>query len=181
MEWRDEVQTVGIFLTALTRGEVVAGLVSAIRASHPGARILIRNHPVALLKSDFADLQNRHGNIEVTIGKPLEEEIVACDLIVCGNSGVAMNALSGGRPVAYMDALDRLTFDYIGFVESGLMCHVKAWTGDVYDRLKAFYGKPEWQAVMRSYDASYGADADALGQAAAKTIRRCLSRRPGRG
>ena len=181
MEWRDEVKTVGIFLTALTRGEVVAGLVSAIRASDPGARILIRNHPVALLKSDFADLQNRYGNIEVTIGKPLEEEIVACDLIVCGNSGVAMNALSGGRPVAYMDALDRLTFDYIGFVESGLMCHVRAWTGDVYDRLRAFYRKPEWQNVMRSYDASYGADADALGQAAAKTIRRCLSRRPGRG
>jgi hypothetical protein len=180
MEWRDEVQTVGIFLTALTRGDVVARLVSAIRASHPAARILIRNHPVALLKTDFPDLRNQHGNIEVTIGKPLEEEIAACDLIVCGNSGVAMNALSGGRPVAYMDALDRLTFDYIGFVENGLMCHVKAWTSDIYDQLRAFYGKPEWQSVMRSYDASYGADADALGQAAARTIRRCLSRRPGR-
>lgn len=180
MEWRDEVRTVGIFLTALTRGDVVARLVSAIRASHPAARILIRNHPVALLKTDFSDLRNQHGNIEVTIGKPLEEEIAACDLIVCGNSGVAMNALSGGRPVAYMDALDRLTFDYIGFVENGLMCHVKAWTGDIYDQLRAFYGKPEWQGVMRSYDASYGADADALGQAAARTIRRCLSRRPGR-
>ena len=180
MEWRDEVRTVGIFLTALTRGDVVARLVSAIRASHPAARILIRNHPVALLKTDFSDLRNQHGNIEVTIGKPLEEEIAACDLIVCGNSGVAMNALSGGRPVAYMDALDRLTFDYIGFVENGLMCHVKAWTGDIYDQLRAFYGEPEWQGVMRSYDASYGADADALGQAAARTIRRCLSRRPGR-
>ena len=181
MEWRDEVRTVGIFLTALTRTEVVADLVSAIRASHPDARILIRNHPVALLKTDFSNLEHEHGNLEITIGNPLDEEIVACDLIVCGNSGVAMNALSGGRPVAYIDSLDGLTFDYIGFVENGLMCHVKAWSGDTYARLKAFYGRPEWQAVMNSYDASYGADAGALARAAAGTVRRYLSPKPGRG
>ena len=172
MEWRDEVRTVGIFLTSGTRTDVVTELVSTIRASWPGVRILIRNHPVALLKTDFSNLADGDGNLEVTIGNPLEEEIAGCDLIICGNSGVAMNALSGGRPVAYMDNLDGLKFDSIGFVESGLVCHVKAWSGDIYALLKAFYGRPDWHGVMRSYDASYGADAEALNRAAAEMILR---------
>lgn len=181
MEWRDEVRTIGIFLTALTRPDTVSDLVSAIRAGHPDVRILIRNHPVALLKTDFSELEASDGNLEITIGNSLDEEIVACDLIICGNSGVAMNALSGGRPVAYMDTLDGLNFDYNGFVESGLICHVKAWSDDVYDRLKDFYGRREWQGVMRSYDASYDADVEALDRAAAETIARHLSPIPGRG
>ena len=181
MDWRDEVRTIGIFLTALTRPDTVSDLVSAIRAGHPDVRILIRNHPVALLKTDFSELEASDGNLEITIGNSLDEEIVACDLIICGNSGVAMNALSGGRPVAYMDTLDGLNFDYNGFVESGLICHVKAWSDDVYDRLKDFYGRREWQGVMRSYDASYDADVEALDRAAAETIARHLSPIPGRG
>lgn len=175
MEWGRELRTVGIFLTALTRAEAVSDLVASIRSTSPDARILIRNHPVALLKTDFSELEAQDEKLEITIGNPLEDEILACDLIVCGNSGVAMNVLSAGRPVAYMDTLDGLNFDYNGFVESGLICHVKSWTGDTYARLKDFYGKAEWQGVMRGYDASYGADVEALRRAAASTIRRYLS------
>jgi hypothetical protein len=85
-----------------------------------------------------------------------------------------MNVLSGGRPVAYMHTLDGLNFDYNGFVETGLVCHMKTWTPDAYALLKEFYAKPDWQGVMRSYDASYDADREALSQAAGETIRRYL-------
>ena len=178
MQWRDDVATVGIFLTALTKAEAVSDLVTAIRSSRPGVRVLIRNHPVALLKSDFTDLAAGDPNIEITIGNPLDEEIAACDLIVCGNSGVAMNALSGGRPVAYMDGLDGLDFDYNGFVESGLICHVPAWDDGIYGRLKSFYRDPDWRSVMCSYDAAYEDDKAVLNRAAAAMIRRHLSRKP---
>lgn len=178
MQWRDEVRAVGIFLTALTRADAVTRLVSAIRATHPGARILIRNHPVALLRTDFSELEARDANLEITIGTPLDDEIAACDVIVCGNSGVAMNALSGGRPVAYMDALDGLPFDYNGFVESGLVCPVANWNADIHARLKRFYLNPKWYGVMRSYDASYDADAAELERTAAETIGRYLATTP---
>jgi hypothetical protein len=178
MEWRDEVRTVGIFLTSGTRADVLSDLVSAIRASRPGVRILIRNHPVALLKTDFSDLLPGDPNIEITIGNPLDDEITACDLIICGNSGVAMNALSGGRPVAYLASLDCVKFDSNGFVESGLVCPVSGWSDDIYDRLKQFYQAPGWQDVMRTYDASYGADVASLEQAAAETVKRYLSPAP---
>jgi hypothetical protein len=180
MEWRDEVRTVGIFLTSGTKSEMVSGLVSAIRADRPGVRILIRNHPVALLKTDLSGLVADDANIEITIGNPLDEEITACDLIICGNSGVALNALSGGRPVAYLASLDGIKFDCNGFVESGLVCHVTGWSDDLYARLKDFYCRPGWQDVMRSYDASYGANVAALNQQAADMLRRYLSPTPAR-
>jgi hypothetical protein len=172
MEWRNQIKTVGIFLTAGTNTDALSKLVAAIRETHPNAHILIRNHPVALLKSDFSDLSARFEKLSVTIGKPLDEEIAACDLIICGNSGVAMNAVSGGRPVAYLDTLDKGAFDYIGLIERGLICHVKGWSADVYSQLKDFYERREWRAVMRSYDASYEADAEALKRVAAEIVLR---------
>jgi hypothetical protein len=174
MQWRQELTTVGIFLTSGTKTDAVSALVAAIRASHPSARILIRNHPVALLKSDFSDLVSQHENLEVTIGNPLDEEIATCDLIICGNSGVAANVLSGGRPVAYTNELDVSGFDYNGFVESGLVCHVAKWHDAIYSQMKGFYDRPEWRDVMQSYDAGYGADRAMLAAKASAMLIRHL-------
>ena len=175
MEWSDEIGQIGIFLTALTSAQAVEELVSAINDSHPAVQILIRNHPVALLKSDFSDLAAKHKNVRITIGTPLDDEIESCDLVFCGNSGVAMNILRGGRPVAYIDALDRLNHDYCGFVQDSLVCEVKNWSNDLYPMLKAFYTGPGWRNVMQSYDASYGSDNKLLEQKAAQKILRYLS------
>lgn len=175
MEWRDEIRKVGIFLTALTCAKAVEKLVSAINDSNPDVQLLIRNHPVALLKSDFSDLAAKHKNVEITIGTPLDDEIEACDLIFCGNSGVAMNILRGGRPVAYIDSLDRLNHDYCGFIQDRLVCEVKNWSNDLYPMLKAFYTGPAWRNVMQSYDASYNSDTTVLEQKAAQKILRYVT------
>lgn len=175
MEWRANIQKVGIFLTALTRPDTVAALVSAISACGPKPEILIRNHPVGLLKSDFADLLTQYKNLEITIGNPLYDEIAACDLIFCGNSGVAMNVLRGGRPVAYLASLDGLNFDYNGFVEQRLVYAADGWADDLYFKLQTFYANAAWRKVMQSYDASYGADKAKLEQAASAQIMRYLS------
>jgi hypothetical protein len=174
IEWRVNVRKVGIFLTALTRADEVAKLVAEISASDPKPRILIRNHPVGLLKSAFSDLLARHENLEVTIGNPLEDEIADCDLIFCGNSGVAMNVLRGGRPVAYLNALDRLNYDYNGFVERKLVFETTGWSKQLYLQSQAFYANAAWRAVMNSYDASYGADKAELERMAVRKILRFL-------
>ena len=109
------------------------------------------------------------------MGTPLEDEIEACDLVLCGNSGVAMNVLRGGRPVAYIDALDELNHDYCGFVQDRLVCEVKEWGENLYPMLKAFYTGPAWRNVMQSYDASYNCDILELEQNAAQKIRRYVS------
>lgn len=175
MRWHpDRPRQVGIFLTALTCADEVENLVASIHADLPQTRILIRNHPVALLKSDFGKLKERYTDLEVTIGTPLDDEIAACDIVFCGNSGVALNALRSGCPVAYHDALDDIVFDYNGFVASGLVCPVEGWSPRLYEKLAEFYGRSDWTKVMRGYDASYDSDEDELHHTASSVIRRYL-------
>ncbi|MEO0644077.1 MAG: hypothetical protein AAFY47_11790, partial [Pseudomonadota bacterium] len=45
MEWRESIETIGIFLTSGTRVDVLSSLVATIRLSLPQARIIIRQHP----------------------------------------------------------------------------------------------------------------------------------------
>lgn len=174
MEWRDAVSTVGIFLTAGTKADVLRSLIASIRLDLPDARIIVRQHPVTLLKTDFSSIGVDDPKVELTIGNPLDDEIAACDLVICGNSGVTLNVLSGGRPVAYLSSLDGLEFDANGFVASRLAMSVPWWTDDIYDRLKGFYNAPGWVAVMQGYDASYEADCDALRREAAALLKRYL-------
>ncbi|WP_152434047.1 hypothetical protein [Erythrobacter sp. THAF29] len=184
MRWKDTVATVGIFLTSGTKVDVLRSLIATIRVDLPEAKILIRQHPVLLLKTDFSGLDLDDDNVELTIGNPLDDEIAECDLVICGNSGVAMNVLSGGRPVAYLSSLDGIHFDANGFVASRLVHAMPWWSEDIYDRLKAFYQTPGWHGVMQSYDASYGTDIDALQKEAAGVLVRhirpgCGAHRPG--
>lgn len=174
MEWSASVSTVGIFLTAATKVETLRSLVATIRVDLPSAKIIIRQHPVTLLKTDFADIGVDDPNVLLTIGNPLDDEIAACDLVICGNSGVAINVLSGGRPVAYLASLDALAFDTNGFVANRLVMSAPWWTEDIYERLKGFYSAPGWAGVMQGYDAAYEADIELLHRDAAQTLDRYL-------
>ena len=178
MQWREALDTVGIFLTAGTKAEVLKSLIASIRLDLPDARIIVRQHPVTLLKTDFSTIGVDDPNTELTIGNPLDDEIAACDLVICGNSGVSMNVLSGGRPVAYLSSLDNISFDANGFVASRLVLSVPWWTDDIYSRLKGFYLTPGWVGVMQSYDASYGVDLAGLHREAGQVLMRHLRPRP---
>lgn len=170
MQWNDRVRTIGVFLTAGTRPDVLKSLVATIRLDLPHAHIVIRQHPVTLLKTSFAQLGLTDPKVALTIGNPLEEEIAGCDLVICGNSGVALNVLSAGRPVAYLASLDSAAFDYNGFVESRLVYSMPWWSDDLYDRLKSFYQTPGWPEVMRRYDAAFDADLEDLRRRAARLL-----------
>src|SRR5262249_40162215 len=86
--WRDPPRSIGIYLTALTRLEAIERLVGEIKKNHPEMGLLIRHHPVALLKTDLSPLVARYPDIRVTIGTPLDDDIAACDMVFCGNSSV---------------------------------------------------------------------------------------------
>lgn len=174
MQWRDNVSTIGIFLTSGTKIDVLQSLIATIRLDLPDARIVIRQHPVTLLKTDFSSLAIKDDKTELTLGNPLDEEIAACDLVICGNSGVALNVLSGGRPVSYLSSLDGILFDSNGFVESRLVYSMPWWSEDIYGRLKSFYSMPGWLDVMRSYDAKYETDVSALKREAAAVLMRYI-------
>jgi len=170
MAYSMELQRVGVFLTALTRKDTISRLVTEIRAVHPNIEILIRHHPVTLLETDLTDLTDKTPGITVTLGTPLAEDIGSCDAIICGNSGVILNALRGGRPVAYLPALDTLPLDYNGFLESRLVPRIDGWDTDTFAGLCRFYQAPQWPATMVGHDASYGQSREQIDQ----DVRTCL-------
>ena len=170
MEWTDRVNKVGIFLTSGTKRDVLAKLITDIRQTNPDVAILVRDHPVALLKNDLSALTGSDPKVVCTIGNDLDEEILACDLVICGNSTVTLDVLSGGRPVAFLDELDTVKSDANGFTASGLVLPITGWSENLYARLKTFYNDPAWRQIMRGYDASYEADTDALNRRAAARI-----------
>lgn len=174
----EKLNRVGIFLTALTRKETIARLISEIRLAHPDAKVLIRHHPVSLLETDLSDLVEKNPGTTVTIGSPLSEDIAACDAVICGNSGVILNTLHAGRPVAYIPELDELPQDYNGFLESGLVPRLESWGVGTLATLALFYSEPGWQDVMIGYNASYGQVPDALEQQARDCLLTVLDLRP---
>ena len=170
MNWSHRLETVGIFLTSGTRITVLSGLIADIRKSHPNVRIIVRDHPVSLLRNNLSDIVSDDSLTQLTFGNPLDEEIASCDLIMCGNSGVALNALCAGRPVGCLTRLDGVLDDYNGFVESGLVCEIEGWTADLYSHLRDFYERPHWRSIMKSFDASYGVDESELSVVAARQL-----------
>ena len=156
MKWLPQIKTVGIFLTALTQKTELEALIEQIKHTSPKIEILIRHHPVSLLETNLEAILERYDGIRTTIGTPLDKDIADCDLVFSGNSGVAMNVLRGGKPVAYLATLDSLPHDYLGFVTDGLACEVSGWHDDLYQELRAFYDRDIWKDKMREYDASFG-------------------------
>ena len=156
MKWLPQIKTVGIFLTALTQKTELEVLIEQIKHTSPKIEILIRHHPVSLLETNLEAILERYDGIRTTIGTPLDKDIADCDLVFSGNSGVAMNVLRGGKPVAYLTTLDSLPHDYLGFVTDGLACEVSRWHDDLYQELRAFYDRDIWKDKIREYDASFG-------------------------
>lgn len=174
MEWRDELRTVGIFLTSGTKIDTLSKLISAVHSSLPQARILVRDHPVALLKNNLSSISAQVPNMQMSVGRSLDDDIAACDVVICGNSGVTLNVLSGGRPVVYIDDLDIVASDSNGFLENGLVYHAKTWSDEIYLSLKSFYAAPGWVELMQRYDASYNVDTTQLEKVASAILKSYL-------
>jgi hypothetical protein len=162
MMWNERPFSIGIFLTALTKIATVEQLIREISENRADITVNIRHHPVSLLQTDMTPLIAEFPNARVTLGGPLEDDIDDCDVVICGNSGVALNVLRVGKPAGYCNALDELPYDYNGFVANQLVPEIHSWREDTYERLRKFYTQPAWHDVMVRYDASYGQDREHL-------------------
>ena len=155
--------TVGIFLTARTRMDRLRALVTQLEADPRIGRILIRSHPVKAVKEDLSGLCSAALNTSDCGHIGLFENIVQCDVAICGNSSVVVEILHGGVPVFYDHALDSAAYDLNRFVALGLVPSLPdSLDRTTFDRLAAFYGDPKWRSVMRYFDAAYLQDEAAM-------------------
>ena len=157
--------TVGIFLTALTNMQRLRALVGRLEGDARVARVLIRSHPVKVVREDISVLTARDARVADSSAIPLFENIELCDVVICGNSSVTIDILRGGVPVLYDAGLDDVGFDRNGYLERGLVPRLPA---DLHDATLAamdrFYSAPAWARTMQHFDAGYGQDEAAMRQ-----------------
>lgn len=166
--------TVGIFLTALTNKDRVRELVAIWHKFLPSGHILIRPHPVELLKDNFSGLLQDYSMVEISENTSLSNDIAKCDLVVCGNTSAVIEILKGGCPVIYDGRLDQITYDYNGFVDKGLVLAVDTINEQTLSKVSCFYNRPLWEKVMQFYDASYLNDEKKLLRDAEKKLKQVL-------
>lgn len=167
--------TVGIFLTALTDMDRVRTLVDKFLKVLNPKQVLIRPHPVALLKENFSDILRDYPVVKISKNMPLNSDINQCDLVVCGNTSAVIEVLKGGCPVLYDAKLDQISYDYNGFVEGGLISYAEKIDNQLLTKVSAFYKRVGWEKVMQFYDASYLDDKNLLFKEAEKELKRVLN------
>ena len=152
---------VGIFLSSGTRLAALKETIAALARFNPSA-ILVRGHPVDFSNPDFSALSAVPG---VCISKhtTLEEDTLACDIIIAGNSTVILECLRLGTPTVYYGALDMIPYDYNGFVAAGLVQDIAPVETFDMNSVARFFDI-NWLSHMAYFDAAYGKDSTVLAQ-----------------
>lgn len=167
--------SVGIFLTALTDMARLEALVAQLLENPRVARVLIRPHPVKLIKEDLSGLCTPDGRVQETAGTLLIDNVSLCDLAICGNSTVTIEVLRGGLPVFYDAALDACGHDLNGHLRRNLVPPLPERLDEAaLEAAEAFYDDPEWLGRMRYFDASYRGDEAEMFRRLAVGIRETL-------
>lgn len=168
--------SVGIFLTALTNMARLRTLVEQLSGNPRVGDILIRPHPVEVIKDDLSALCAGGGRVKDTFGMPLFDNIKLCDVVVCGNSTVTVELLRGGVPVLYDGELDGLPYDYNGYMKHELVLPVPAELNDAaLASIGDFYDSAAWFETMRYFDAGYQRDEAEMFRQLAEAMREVLA------
>lgn len=168
---KESEPVVGIFLTAPINIEVLEELVSKVNIDLKPKEILIRQHPVEVVKRDLSFIQKVYDNIIFSKDRTLQDDINACNFVIVGNSSVVMEILNAGKVVIYKKDLDGYGYDYVGFVKNKLIPDLD-YIGFNNSTIKNFYKSEEWNKNIKKYNPNY-LDEDRKKQSIAN-IRNCI-------
>lgn len=146
--------SVGLFLTAPVVMSGVRNLLEALERNLSPARVVLRPHPVAMLTPNLDELVKRFPYIIIERGRPIEDSIARCDLVISGNSNVHREVLRAGVPSLYCTSLDTIAYDYWGFVSKRITVELGDIANFSLEMLTAFYDEA-WIERFRAYDATY--------------------------
>ena len=167
--------TVGIYLTALTDQARLREIVMTWSQLDSVALIFIRTHPAEVVNADLSAITGTRVPVEISKRKPLRDDVARTDIAICGNSTVAIEILRGGRPVLYDHRLDHITYDYNGYLGSGLVPPYPETIDDtIFDLIQAHYARGDWNEKMRYYDCGYQQDEQAIASRFAAAVERVV-------
>ena len=144
--------SVGLFLCKDVNEERLRGLVGRLLADTRVARVLIRPHPKNLWRGlEEWVASGREPRLSLSKGQTVFQDIAASDLVLAGNSSVLAEALTAGRPAAYVRGIDHGSYDLHAFVARGLVYEYADERGLDTEAMRRFYLRPEWAAALRLF------------------------------
>ncbi|MEZ5692065.1 MAG: hypothetical protein R3D71_10445 [Rickettsiales bacterium] len=145
---------IGIFLTApVNMDKLIYGVDSLKRIWQP-ENIVIRPHPEPLARPDFSLIIK--DNVVLSTENKLMDDIERCDIAVVGNTSAVLEILKSGLPCVYYHGFEGSSWDYCGFVASGLVPEIKDFQDISIDNIRDFYDRDDWHNIFLKYDPYYG-------------------------
>ena len=161
-----EQLAVGIFLCKDVNEQRLRDVVECLLGCHWVSSILVRPHPTNLWSGLDAWIASRNdGRLRRSSGSSVSTDLAHSDIVLAGNSSVLVEAVTAGRPSAYVPGLDYGSHDLHRFVATGLIYpiadeqlseHVAGHGCQRYDSLNfeemlRFYQRPDWSTVLRQF------------------------------
>ncbi len=144
----------GIFLCKEVNEPNLKRLVARLLTCSHVATILIRPHPKNLWRGldEWIAAQDQ-ARVRLAKGATVFQDVESVDVALAGNSSVLVDAVTAGRPSAYVSGLDHGPPDLHGFTARGLVYQLP----DIDDMefnlstMFAFYQRPGWVSILRDF------------------------------
>jgi len=169
--------SVGIFLCKDVDEERLREVVERLLGDRRVARVVVRPHPRNLWLGLDAWISARN---EPRLGRgsggSVSRDLEATDVVLAGNSSVLVEAVTAGRPAAYVPRIDHGTPDLHAFVARGLIYPLGDTLDFDPDAMLDFYRRPEWPAALRLF-ANVDEDEATVATRLAAALRECTNHR----
>lgn len=143
---------VGLFLCKDVREGRLRDLVERLLADPRVSRVLVRPHPKNLWRGLGEWVATRREpRLKLSPRGAVFQDIASSDVVLAGNSSVLAEALTAGRPAAYVHGLDHGPPDLHAFVARGLVYQYADERGLDPDAMQRFYLRPDWPAALRLF------------------------------
>src|ERR1044072_288830 len=169
---------VGLFLCKDVNEERLRALFERLLADTHVSRVLVRPHPKNLWRGlNEWVMSRREPRLSLSRGNTVFQDIEASDIVLAGNSSVLAEALTAGRPAAYVPGLGHGSPHLPTFVSRGLVYQYSDERDLDPDAMQRFYLRPDWTAALRLF-ANIDENEATVGWRVGEALREVVSRLP---
>jgi hypothetical protein len=144
--------SVGVFLCKDVNEGRLRALAENLLADARVARVTVRPHPKNLwLGLDEWIASRNDPRLTRARGGSVFDDLRATDIVLAGNSSVFVDAVTAGRPAAFVAGIDHGSPDLHAFVARGLIYQFDDDTGFDPEEMLRFYQRADWPGVLRLF------------------------------
>ncbi|HEX8116446.1 MAG TPA: glycosyltransferase, partial [Pyrinomonadaceae bacterium] len=144
--------SVGVFLCKDVNEGRLRSLVEGLLNDSRVSCVLVRPHPKNLWRGLEEWVGSRgEPRLSLSGSGSVFEDVAASDVVLAGNSSVLAEALTAGRPAAYVRGIDHGSYDLHAFVSRGLVYEYEDERGLDTEAMRRFYQRADWPDALQLF------------------------------